>query len=123
VVLTDRFARLKHIPLSVSEPPASNTNLYVSGNSVWLQMAVHTAIDCGLKSLPSGSAITLASEAQEGEKTILVQFAAKEAAAQQTLAESVSKTDAWQELLDMMASAGGRVEWTPQGRGFRLIFA
>jgi len=124
VTLSERFARLKHITLTVAPEGESDTSLAVTGSPVWLQMAVYLAIECGLKILPAESAITLTSEIHDGKKSIRLDFAPGQADAADAgeLAGTVDELPGWAELSQLMQTVDGAAGWLDLAPGIRLTF-
>jgi len=121
VTLSKRFARLKHITLKAAPAEETQPNPRISGNPVWLQLAVYTGIECCLNALGAGSVVSLASESFQGENCIRLDCTDASGDADQ-LPPAIKAAQAWEELEAIMKALGGRIQWLENSSGFRLIF-
>ncbi len=120
VVLAQRFARLKHISLA---PPGDDGDrrLCVQGNSVWVQLALFTGIECCLEVLPGGSTLSLRPETLDARPGVVLRCAG-ELPDLEAFHAAFLEASRWPVLLDIMTRLKGEVRKEAAFHGFRLLF-
>lgn len=121
VLLSDRFARLKHITLKAAPDDQSDKAISVTGNPVWSQMAVCTGIECCLNQMPPESEITLTSRAEDGKKGVRIDCQNVRTDARQ-FCQALENSDTWKNLQEIMSAIAGNVKCLDQNPGLILLF-
>ncbi|HMA86114.1 MAG TPA: hypothetical protein VKN73_10450 [Desulfosalsimonadaceae bacterium] len=121
VLLSDRFARLKHITLAAAPDDKADKTLNIPGNPVWAQMAVYQAVECCLNQLPPACEITVTSRRIDGHKGILIACANLQTDAAD-FCQSLKNSEHWQELETVMDAINGRAQTSEAEPGIRLLF-
>ncbi|MBS3754503.1 MAG: HAMP domain-containing histidine kinase [Desulfobacterales bacterium] len=121
-LLTERFARLKHIGLTAGEPPA-NERIRLTTNPVQFYMALFFSLESCLTALPADTEIRITPQ-KKGGKSPAIEYACTgdHLPPAEEFFQQLQAADAWSELREMIGQLQGEVECDTNDLRFWLIF-
>jgi hypothetical protein len=117
-MLAERFARLKGIVL-IGDPGSDRLDLVTS--PVGLYMALFSGMESCWNQMKSGSELKLLGE-KRGNEVAVRMVPQGDFGDPGEFAAGISQSEKWVVFLEIVASLGGRVEWSGDRTGFAVVF-
>ncbi|MFP3980816.1 MAG: hypothetical protein ACLFUY_05425 [Desulfobacterales bacterium] len=121
-LLTERFARLKHIGLTAGQPPA-NEKIRMTTNPVQFYMALFFSLESCLTALPANNEIRVTPQKKE-KKLPAIEFACTggQLPPAGEFFQQLQAAEAWGELRDVIDQLQGEVQCDTDDLRFWLTF-
>jgi len=117
-MLAERFARLKGIVLK-ADP--GNDRLDLVSSPVGIYMALFSGMESCWNQMKAGSELKLLGE-KRGNEVAVRMLPQGDFGDPGEFAAGVSQTEKWGVFLEIVASLGGKVEWSEDRAGFAVVF-
>ncbi|MFW6081952.1 MAG: hypothetical protein ACOC7W_08555 [Desulfosalsimonas sp.] len=119
-ILTERFARLKHISLQAAKAATPGASLET--NPVLFYMALFYTLESCLSVLPADSAIRITPAETTGKQAVEIICTGEKAPSADEFSAGLRESSSWDELEDTAGQLGARIEVDRRELCLRLIF-